>query len=502
MLTLLIIIHDRSREIPDNRSDLYSACAELLFERWDSYRNITPSLPERYRINDLLKHVAALLSEDEQYGGRLSRDQLREIAKQFFLNDYLDNREGKASEASHKLIEHLTGRAWILQEAGNGIFEFTHRTFLEFFYARHIESKHERTEDMLQALQAWIAKGERVLPCHLSIQIRVKDKRDASGRAARWLASTLEKQPNSNAAIFCAQSLNYLLPPAEDIQALVKVICNVSLQYGWGAALIPLLNTRSPLSEIFLRPACEQFIAIRTVKDMRRFNDLVDFLAFSDFRTLRGDIFENTIRKWLLQLVPLAIVSPYISKIQFDVLREISPACIQKHGHRIWGDLNGTSRRIDTRLRDAEGIFESIQAQVEGRPSEQSKLYLQLADQIANSLQMGFKPVRVPHSLRIGSRRIEAAPWFHRVPSEFLPSLLIATMLHTESLPAVDSALWSLVDSVQQLVEMRSEEIPKPIVDIWTAWRTGNSPLFHGANHSPYARLARRWNRERQSGGH
>jgi hypothetical protein len=96
LLTLIVIVENKKREIPDNRADLYSMCAGLLFDRWDRMRDITPDLPERYRLYDLLVFLSCRLYEDETFGGRIKRDALFKITKEFFLKDYIDNKEGRA----------------------------------------------------------------------------------------------------------------------------------------------------------------------------------------------------------------------------------------------------------------------------------------------------------------------------------------------------------------------------------------------------------------------
>ena len=177
LLTLIVIIHFKKREIPDNRADLYDACAELLFERWDSYRDIEPELPERYRLYDLLMHLSSILFEREALGGRITKTDLEKEAKKFFRNDYIDNKEGRAAHAARHMINHLTGRAWILHEVGENIFEFTHRTFLEFFFARHLEAKHESVEELIERIRLWLIEGDRTLPAHLALQVKSRDKR-------------------------------------------------------------------------------------------------------------------------------------------------------------------------------------------------------------------------------------------------------------------------------------------------------------------------------------
>ena len=101
-------------------------CAELLFDRWDGYRDIVPELPERYRLFDLFKYLSSILYEKEEYGGRINKSDLIKESRDFFKRDYVDNKEGKSAAAAHHMVEHLTGRAWILHEVGEDVFEFTH----------------------------------------------------------------------------------------------------------------------------------------------------------------------------------------------------------------------------------------------------------------------------------------------------------------------------------------------------------------------------------------
>ena len=209
LLTLIVIIYNKKSEIPDNRAALYSFCADLLFERWDGYRDIAPELPERFRLFDLFKYLSSILYEREEYGGRINKDDLLREAREFFRRDYIDNKEGKSAEAAHHMVEHLTGRAWILHEVGEGIFEFTHRTFMEFFYAKHLETEFESTENLIEECLKYVVLGSRTVPAHLALQIRTKDKRTASSKVCDALKVALERDRSSSELVhFCSESLN------------------------------------------------------------------------------------------------------------------------------------------------------------------------------------------------------------------------------------------------------------------------------------------------------
>ena len=480
MLTLLIIIHDRSREIPDNRSDLYSACADLLFERWDSYRNITPDLPERYRINDLLKHIAYLFSEKEELGGRLSKSQLRDVAKKFFIDDYNDNREGKAAEAAHKLVEHLTTRAWILQETGSDVFEFTHRTFLEYFFARHIESKYEITEELVAGLADWIKSGEKTLPCHLAIQLRVKDKRDASGKAAVALVNTLEAIPVYRVAEFSANAVDYLLPYAEDLKLLADKVGRASLDNGWSKPIVVLLDSKNPLSEVYLTDLIGELASLNKVAHFKTFSELIDYFAGPRFRECHPSLYEKLINGWALAFEKLLNRSPYASKVWFDLTGRISSSAIKKHGVKIWGDLGAESKRIDSRISDAERMLSALEADASGAKVNSCKHYLQLATQVYAATKAGVREVRVPRDvMRFGpTRRFELEISPEALTKENYRRLVVATMIYVESLSfhtrfAVEAAKYT-----NALIQANESHVSREAKHLWSQWINGKFRLF------------------------
>ena len=61
-------------------------------------------------------------------------------------------------------LEFCTGRAWILTDvgitAGEPIYGFAHRTFLEYFAAEYLVRSHPRPEDIWAALRRHLVTGE------------------------------------------------------------------------------------------------------------------------------------------------------------------------------------------------------------------------------------------------------------------------------------------------------------------------------------------------------
>ena len=105
-----------------------------MFRRWDSLKEIDPELPDPHWLFPLVTEIAHRLylinpAED----GDSTADWLRMTALNFFRGVYDGDIETRA--ASDRFVGHLIGRSWVLQERAAGTFEFTHRTFMEYYFA-------------------------------------------------------------------------------------------------------------------------------------------------------------------------------------------------------------------------------------------------------------------------------------------------------------------------------------------------------------------------------
>ncbi|OKL42902.1 NACHT domain-containing protein [Pseudovibrio exalbescens] len=339
LLTLIVIVYNKKVEIPDNRASLYSFCAELLFDRWDGYRAITPDLPERYRLFDLFKHLSAILYEREEYGGRISKQDLIEESRDFFRKDYIDNREGKSAQASKLMVGHLTGRAWILHEVGEDIFEFTHRTFLEFFYAKYLESKFEGTNDLACECLKHVTHGARAVPSHLALQLRSKDKRDAASRIVDELARKLEaEQRNYELVGFCADSIEYLLPHAENMSNFVGVLAPQIFYFCHPNQIEKVLCTETPLRTTVIKSAFDSIKSISTVDEMRSCRRALHVLSSKRIEKvdLGSDGCVDLIKTLFEQTYSKQASSPYLCKMAFDFDARVNWKAMKRFGQRVW----------------------------------------------------------------------------------------------------------------------------------------------------------------------
>ncbi|PVE47279.1 hypothetical protein DDE23_13305 [Pararhodobacter aggregans] len=388
LLTLIVIIYDKKSEIPDNRASLYAFCADLLFDQWDKYRDITPDLPERYRLFDLFKHLSALLYENEEYGGTIGRDDLQREARDFFRSDYVDNREGRAAAAAEHMVGHLTGRAWILHEVGENIFEFTHRTFLEYFYAKYLDTEFEETGALVRNCLMHVVEGQRSLPTHLALQIRTNNKRAASTKVAEALTESLRDRPSCTELVdFCLDSLGYLLPNGDQLSEFVSVLAKPAIFSSDPSGPLRLLCTSSPLRNNILNICTEQLDQVETVSQLA-----VLEVAFRKMR--RDSTFEmisangevvDVVHRTLERLYSKQATSPYVCKLAFDLDCRVNWSAVERFGLRLWGNkLAGFGQSVRI-LSDSREMLRDASRFIIGSDAKSGKSY-KLARAIASGL--------------------------------------------------------------------------------------------------------------------
>src|SRR6267142_2067533 len=57
-------------------------------------------------------------------------------------------------------------------EMGDKVFAFTHQTFLEYFFALHIDEMHDSVKEVLNQVLPKVSRGEWDMVSHLSLQIK------------------------------------------------------------------------------------------------------------------------------------------------------------------------------------------------------------------------------------------------------------------------------------------------------------------------------------------
>lgn len=248
LLGLMAYLFNTKGDVPGNRPEIYKDCATLMFDRWDGNRGILAAIPSDFERAELFSDLAARMYDSQELSGGVERSWLMKALREFFEKLYMDR--SRSIAAAHALVEFIVGRAWIMSEVGDGIFAFTHQTFLEYFFARHMDACFDTVGGLLRKLRSRIIKREWDVVCHLALQLKTHTVNRKQDEALSWLNEEITKikreRDRSAMMAFSARSLEYLGGSESSVSKLVTTIFNFSLQAAAGQsddALAPVMDS-------------------------------------------------------------------------------------------------------------------------------------------------------------------------------------------------------------------------------------------------------------------
>lgn len=150
----------------------------------------------------------------------------------YFATQYIER--SKAFLAAKTVLDFVTGRAWVMSDVGSDVYSFTHRTFLEFFYARQLEQGSETVRSLFRILLPHIRRQEWDVVCHLALQIKTSRNQPRTAQAMQVLADSIKGLSGKSAgeiaiALFVARALEYLLGTEQSMTELVRSILGLTL---------------------------------------------------------------------------------------------------------------------------------------------------------------------------------------------------------------------------------------------------------------------------------
>jgi hypothetical protein len=184
LLALLVSLHRGPASIPNNLPDVYDSCANLLFSTWDKQRHIKVVLPFAEHVRPALRELAWWIFNSQRLSEGVTRRQTVERTA-----DYLGRRRfgdpDKARAAAADFVDFCRGRAWVFADqgstaAGEDLFGFTHRTFLEFFAAEHLAFRKQAAEALVEDLAPQIVNGQWDVVALIALQIKARGYPDGA----------------------------------------------------------------------------------------------------------------------------------------------------------------------------------------------------------------------------------------------------------------------------------------------------------------------------------
>lgn len=231
MLALMCILYRGEGSLPRNRAEVYEQCANLLFRKWDARRHIHMDLRAGHHLEPALQHLAWwMFSRDQPQPAVTERELIGETAA--FLLERGFESELAALEAASEFVHFCRGRMWVFSDtgttaAGEMLYTFTHRTFLEYFAATYLAYGSDTAERLARRLAPHVACHEWEVVGELAVQI--KDRTSARG-AQRIYTTMLGERRRRTAAgrggvlQFLARCLRSVDPSPQMVRRLTQTV--------------------------------------------------------------------------------------------------------------------------------------------------------------------------------------------------------------------------------------------------------------------------------------
>jgi hypothetical protein len=379
LLALIVWIYNTGQRIPDNRIQLYQECSELLFKRWDALKAIDPDLPDAHWLDQLVTEIAhKLYLFDRSQEGEPDRDWLRARTLEFFRGVYVDDVENRARAAADRFVKHLIGRSWILQEQSAGIFEFTHRTFMEYYFARWLHDAYDGINILFDHVACHICAGEWTDPIHLVFQMKAAGKLRSAESFTKLLIELVERTRDTdelpNVTRFLANSIGYLQPSEILMVRITKALAGaVNSGAEWFSVVGDIVASPTEFQNAIIEGVYEGLADDIANRQGRTIGFVVDWLyacylhkrprhsiTFSSHVLRLSDVRQRFGVKFLNQVRASPAGLGSLPKMTFDLTGVTLPS-VSEVGLKMWDASIMSVNRLDWRLIDfGLGLNESI----------------------------------------------------------------------------------------------------------------------------------------------
>jgi hypothetical protein len=166
-----------------------------------------------------MMHLAYWIYSDEALQGGVTERKLVGKAADYLCQRRFEDRD-EAEQAAREFIQFCRGRAWVFTDmgttkTGERLYQFTHRTFLEYFTAANLVRNYPMSEKLAEILLPFIAKQEWDVVAQLAFQLQSKNIEGAADELLSVLinkAAQTEADEGWNLLFFAARCLEFIVP--------------------------------------------------------------------------------------------------------------------------------------------------------------------------------------------------------------------------------------------------------------------------------------------------
>lgn len=305
------------QDLPRSRPAILEKCSLVLFDRWDRHRSIGHIDFER-DFEPLVAFAAYTMFTDKRFIDGITAPQLIELSASYLWPRRFSD-EGDARSFARSFVDHCSGRAWVFSDVGTTsdgepIYQFTHRTFMEYYTALHIVRKNRVPDRIFEVLGPHILAADWGLVPLLTVQILGRRFDEAADDVVLELIALASSRPKARAqATMFLHEMTQNIPLGTAARQLVREYVDNSLSSpgiersdkstAFAAANSPRLDWRKiedstqVASAAYDAEACEIHVRLQTGElHVYADCDLKIWQAFMSPSTSKGEFLENVLR--------------------------------------------------------------------------------------------------------------------------------------------------------------------------------------------------------------
>jgi hypothetical protein len=246
MLGLICNLYRSEGYIPEHRAEVYEKCAVLLYEQWDRRRRI-PTLAFETRLRPVVAALAYwIYTEPPARGGVTEHELIKRVSA---IIAPTKRNETQTREAAQQFVAFCKGRAWVFTDIGadteTPLYQFTHRTFLEYFTAVHLVGTTQTVNELLELILPRIERGEWELVARMAFQIKA---RQTFAAAEELLTKTLSRASALNPAL-SGRLLSFIIGTLEALVPTIELTNEIAEQVTT-AAMMSAVLANEPLTRV------------------------------------------------------------------------------------------------------------------------------------------------------------------------------------------------------------------------------------------------------------
>ena len=210
----------------------------MLYKVWDTRRSVRPSSTIDKLFRPITAFIAFKIMGDQNLQFGISQRNLERLVIEYLLCRRLDDHD-EALELAKEFIEHFVHRSAVMVPVGTSgfgdqVFDFAHRTFMEYFAAIYLVRTFRTAEDLAAFVLPKILEGKWYIVAQLAFHILADEREGAGDELLKSLSDHAGRESGKKAwrlYDFQAECLKFIVPNPKTLQIILEACFQCCVLY-------------------------------------------------------------------------------------------------------------------------------------------------------------------------------------------------------------------------------------------------------------------------------